>query len=100
MRLLRYFRGMELRPETIATLEQAAEESEGLDYMGSRLEALVTDENRDQLEPFLIALGYLFVEQAEEELRARSEEAFAAAIEFDNRRFPPSLQDLDEETAA
>lgn len=89
---------MDLLPETIATLEQAAEESEGFDFMGSRLQALATDENRDQLEPFLIALGYLFVEQGEEELRGRSEEAFGAAMEFDNRRFPPSLQELEEET--
>jgi hypothetical protein len=91
---------MDLQAETIATLEQAAEESNGLDLMGSQLQSLATKENRDQLEPFVIALGYLFVEQSDEELRGRSEEAFGAATEFDNRRFPPRLEDLDEESLA
>lgn len=91
---------MDLRPETIATLEQAAEESDGLDLMGSRLQSLVTEENREQLEPFVVALGYLFVEQGDEELRGRSEGAFGAAMEFDNRRFPPRLEDLSEEIPA
>lgn len=90
---------MDVRPETIATLEQAAEESGGLDYMGSRLQDLVTDQNREQVEPFIIALGYLFVEQGDVESRERSEEAFGAAMEFDNQRFPPTLQDLDEGAA-
>jgi Domain of unknown function (DUF4209) len=88
---------MELSGVTIATLEQVAEKSDGLDLMGSRLQQLVTEENRDELDPFVVALSYLFVEQGEEELRGRSEGAFGAAMEFDNRRFPPRLEDLGED---
>ena len=64
---------MAIGNETVATLEQAAMESKGQDFLGIQLRSLLTDENRAELEPFVIAFEYLFVEQSAEEQRSRAE---------------------------
>lgn len=89
---------MTVNPETIASLEAAVDESNGFPYAGSRLAEAVTDETRDEFAPFVIALGYHFIEHGAEELRARAEGAFGAAMEFDNKRFPPMVASLPPET--
>jgi hypothetical protein len=89
---------MAIGNETVATLERAAMESEGQDFLGIQLRSLLTDENRAELDPFVIAFEYLFVEQSAEEQRSRAEGAFGAAMEFDNRRVPPPIKELNEST--
>ncbi len=80
--------------EIVASVQAILDEVDGFPYVESRLRALVTEANKGDLEPFIIALGYHFIGHDEEEARARSEDAFGAAIEFDNRRFPPLLKSL------
>ena len=50
----------------------------------------------DELAPFVAALGYHFIEQSHDQLRDRAEGAFGAAMEFDNKRFPPTIKSLPE----
>jgi hypothetical protein len=89
---------VERRRKIISAVEAVLDEVDGLPYADSRLRKLLTDENRAELESLLIALGYHFIAHDEKEARARSEDAFGAAIEFDNRRFPPTIKSLPPET--
>jgi hypothetical protein len=80
------------RREIISAVDAVLDEVDGLPYADSRLRELLTDENRAELEPLLIALGYHFIAHDEKEARARSEDAFGAAIELEIRRLPPMIK--------
>lgn len=95
-----YVEEVSLTPEIVDRLERAAASSDGFPRTSSAFEALIDRDNTTQYAPLVTALGYHFIERGAEEQRARAEDAFGAMMEFDNRRFPQRLAELDEDTFA
>ena len=87
---------MTVRPETLAAVEEALREGKGFPYAGTRLAEGAPSQSGDEVAPFVAALGYHFIEHSHDQMRERAEEAFGAAIEVDNKRFPPTIESLPE----